>query len=153
MTVEGGNFTDGKFLCHVSFFVYTFCRLLDFSEKINVTFQGYDNIQSGQNGTAELFRNGLFGKLSKNFGFHGNRCKMQIIYGKAIQGCYTLFQKQNHLLTGYAHFFHFMLFFLSKIVFYVCRNKRAIMYSVKLWNSRVAYCYLRSTKTKSFGLQ
>ena len=39
--------TDGKFPCHISFFVYTFGRLLDFSKKLNMTFQEFQNTQSG----------------------------------------------------------------------------------------------------------
>ena len=50
-------------------------------QKLDMTFQDFHNIQSGYNITAELFKYGLFWKLSNNFGFHRNQCKMHIIYG------------------------------------------------------------------------
>ena len=43
---------------------------------------------------------------------------MQIVYGYVTQSLYTLFQNQSHLFIRYAQVFHFMLFLLSKIVFY-----------------------------------
>ena len=85
MSVERAYFTDGSFSCYISFFVYIFCRLLSFSQKLNMTFQDFHNIQSGHNVTVELFKYGLFWKLLKNFGFHRNQCKMQIVYGYATQ--------------------------------------------------------------------
>ena len=86
MSVEGAYFTDGKFPCHIFFYVYTFCRLLDFRQKLDMAFQDFHNKQSGHSITAELFIYDLFWKLSKNFGFHRNQCKMQIVYGNATQG-------------------------------------------------------------------
>ena len=50
-----------------------------------MTFQDFYNIQSGQNGTAELFQYGIFWKLSKKFSFHRNQCKTQTIHGYATQ--------------------------------------------------------------------
>ena len=82
MSEEGSYFTDGKFSCHISFFVYTFCRLFDFSKKSNMTLQDFPNIQSGHSVTQELFLCALFWKLSKNFGFHRNQCKKEVIYGR-----------------------------------------------------------------------
>ena len=115
--MEEAYFTDGRFQCYISFFVFTFCRLLSFSQKLIVAFQDFHNIQSGHNVTAELFKYGLFGKLSNKFVFHRNQCIMQIVYGYATQSRFTLFQNQIHLITGIAQFFHFMLLLLSKIVF------------------------------------
>ena len=89
-----------------------------------MSFQDFHNIQSGHNATVELFKYGLFWKSSKIFGFHRNQCKMQLIYGNATQGCYILFQNQNHLFTGNAHFFHFMLNLLSKFVFYRVQKQK-----------------------------
>ena len=60
-------------------------RLLSFSQKLNMTFQDFHNLKSGYNVTTELFKYGLFWKLSKNFGFHRNQCKMQILYGYVTQ--------------------------------------------------------------------
>ena len=37
----GAYFPDGKFSCNISFFVYTFCRLLDFNQKLNMTYQNF----------------------------------------------------------------------------------------------------------------
>ena len=81
-----------------------------------MTVQDYQNTQSGHNTTAELFKCGLLGKVSKIFGFHRNHCKMLIIYGNLTRGCYTHFQNQIYQFAGYAKFFHFMVFLLSKIV-------------------------------------
>ena len=67
------------------FIVYTFCRLLEFSQKLHITFQDFHNILYGHNVTAELSKKCLFWKLSKNVGFHRNQCKMQIIYGTATR--------------------------------------------------------------------
>ena len=60
-------------------------RLLSFSQKLNMTFEDFHKLQSGHNVTTELFKYGLFWKLSKNFGFHRNQCKIQILYGYATQ--------------------------------------------------------------------
>ena len=123
LSMEGAYFTDGKFSC-IFFFVYTFCRLLCFRQNLDMTFQGFHNIQSGHNITAELFKYGLFWKLSKNFGFHRNQCKMPIIYGNATREWCTLFQNQTHLFTGHAQFFHLMLVLLAKIVFYRVQKQK-----------------------------
>ena len=98
------------FLLYLSIF-----RLLSFIQKLNMTFQDFHNLKSGHNATTELFKYGLFWKLSKNFGFHRNQCKMQILYGYATHTDTLFFQNQIHLFTGYTQFFHFMLFLLSKI--------------------------------------
>ena len=117
LIVQGAYLTDDNFPCHNSFFVYTFCRLLDFGPKLNMTFQDFRNTQSGHNSAAEIYKCGLLWKLSKIFGFHRNQCKMQIIKSIVTWGWCLLFQNQMHQFTGYAQFFHFMLFLLSKIVF------------------------------------
>ena len=122
--MEGAYFTKDLFQGHIYFFVYTFCRLLDFSQKLNMTFQDFDNMLSGHKVTAELFKYRLFWKLLKNFGFHRNQCKMNIIYGNGTRGLHTLFQIQKHLLTGYAWFFHFMLYLPSKIVLYRVQKRK-----------------------------
>ena len=116
--VKGAYLTDGKFSCHISFFVFTFCRLLELSQKLNMTFKDYQDTQFGHNTTAELYKCGLLWKLSTIFGFHRNQCKMQIFYGNVTRGWNTLFLNQMHQFTGYAQFFYFMLFLLSKIVSY-----------------------------------
>ena len=64
LSEEGAYFTNDNFPCHISFFVYTFCRLLDFSQKLYMTFQDFYNKQSGLNVTAELFKYGLFWKIN-----------------------------------------------------------------------------------------
>ena len=73
----GHFFTDVKIPCHVSFFVYTLYRFVDFSQKLNMTFQDFHNMRSGHNVTVELFIYGLFQekRKEKNFGFHRNQCK------------------------------------------------------------------------------
>ena len=114
----GAYFTDGKFSCHISFLVFTFCRLLDFSQKLNMTFIDFQNTQSDHSVTKGLFKYGLYWKLSKNYGFHRSLCKMQVIYGNMTPLYYTLFQNQIHVITGNAQFLHFMVFSLSKIVIY-----------------------------------
>ena len=43
--LEVAYFTDDKFICHISFFVYTFFRLLDFIQKLNMMFLDFHNIQ------------------------------------------------------------------------------------------------------------
>ena len=98
-------------------------RLLSFCQKLNMTFQDFHNLKSGHIVTTELFKYGLFWKLSKNFGFHRNQCKMQILYGNATYTDTLFFKNQIHLFTGYTQFFHFMLFLLSKLPSMVCRNK------------------------------
>ena len=104
---------------HATFpFLSIHFKVVKFSQKLNMTFQDFHNIQSGLNVRAELFKYGLIWKLSNNFGFHRNKFKMQIIYGYSTRSCYTLFQNQIHLFKGYTQFFHFMLFLLSKIIFY-----------------------------------
>ena len=52
--------TDGNFPCHISFFVHTFCRLLEFSQKSNMTFQDFQHTQSGHNSAAEIFNVAYF---------------------------------------------------------------------------------------------
>ena len=43
---------------------------------------------------------------------------MQILYGNMTPDWCTLFQNQTHLFTGNAQFLYFMVFSLSKSVFY-----------------------------------
>ena len=50
---------------HISFFVYTFCRLLDFSQILNMAFQEFHNIQSGYNIIEKLFKYSLLAHLSR----------------------------------------------------------------------------------------
>ena len=69
LLVKGTYFTEGKFPCHNSIFVYPFCRLLDFSQKLNMAFYDCYNIQSGNNVIVELFKYGLFTKIIKEFSF------------------------------------------------------------------------------------
>ena len=83
-----------------------------------MTLEDFPNTQSDHSVTQELFLCGLFWKLSKNFGFHRNQCKKEVIYGSAAPGCCILFRNKIHLFTEYAQFFHFMLLSLSKIVSY-----------------------------------
>ena len=47
-------FTNGMFLSHNSLFVYTFCRLLNLGQKLNMVFYDFHNIQSGERVAAEL---------------------------------------------------------------------------------------------------
>ena len=54
-----------QFPCYISFFVYTFCRLLSFSQKLNMTFQDFHNVPSDYNVTTELFRCGLCGNYPR----------------------------------------------------------------------------------------
>ena len=137
----GGIPGRGKFPCHISFCVYTFCRLLEFSQKLNMTFPDFHNIQSDYSITAELFK-----YCFKGLSFHGNQCKMQIYDGHVTQGLYTLFQNQLHSFTGYAQLFHSMLLQLSKIVsFWYAETKWQTCNQENLDYSRVAYCILRST--------
>ena len=58
--VEGPYLIDGKFPCHIFFFGYTFCRLVDFSQKLNMIFLDFHNTQSYYKFTAELFKYGFF---------------------------------------------------------------------------------------------
>ena len=60
-----------------------FAGYLAFSQKLNMPFQDFHNIQSVHNVTAEFFNYGLFWKLSKKFDFHRNQCKKRILYGYA----------------------------------------------------------------------
>ena len=105
LSVEGAYITDGKFPYYISFFVYTFCRLLSFGLDLNMTFQDFHNIKSGENVTAELFQYGLFWKLS-NFGFHRSQCKTQIIIqlraDKLFFKTYSFNHGVNSVLSFYA---------------------------------------------------
>ena len=83
-----------------------------------MTIQDFQNILAYHKIKAEVFEFRLFWKLSKNIGFHRNKCKMQIVFGYVNQSCNTLFHNQSHLFIRYAQFFHFMLLLFSKIVFY-----------------------------------
>ena len=60
---------------HNFFFVYTFCRSFDFSQKSNMTLQDCPNTQSDHSVTQKISPCCLFWKLSKNFGFQRNQCK------------------------------------------------------------------------------
>ena len=62
----------------------SFCRLLNFSQKLNVTFQGFLNIQSGHTITAELFKFVFFENYQR---FSVSiETSAQIIYGNVTQG-------------------------------------------------------------------
>ena len=75
-----------------------------------MTFQDFHNLKSGHKRHDRIIQ--MFFvfclKLSKNFGFHRNQCKMQILYGYVTQSCYTLFQNFIHgvysVLSLYAVF-------------------------------------------------
>ena len=56
------------------------------SQKSNMTLQDFPNTPSDHSVTQELFLCGLFLKVSKNFGFHRNQCKKEVIYGSAAPG-------------------------------------------------------------------
>ena len=75
LTVEA-YLTDGRFQSHISFFVYTFRKLVNFGKKLNTAFSDFHNIQSGRRGTVEL---------SMDFCFHSNKCKMQIVCGNVVR--------------------------------------------------------------------
>ena len=109
-----------QFPGYISFFVYTFCRVLSFSQKLDMTFQDFHSIQSGHNVTVELLKYGLFRKLSNNFGFIETSVKYRKYTVLRLRAD-TLFQSQIHLFTRYAQFFHIMSL-LSKIVFDSVQN-------------------------------
>ena len=52
-TVEA-NLTVGRFQSHISFFVYTFWKLLNHGKKLIMAFSDFHNTQSGHRGKAEL---------------------------------------------------------------------------------------------------
>ena len=82
-----------------------------------MTLQDFPNTQSDYSVTQELFLCGLFWKLFKNFGFHRNQCKKEVILRYCGSGLMHSFSKpSSFFFTEYAQFFHFMLFSLSKIV-------------------------------------
>ena len=112
-------------------------------------------MQSGHNATAELIKYGLFWKLSKNYGFHRNQCKMQIIYGIATQGLSTLFQIQNHLFTVYATFFilcRFCFPILSSIVCTKQKGKHVLkkMEIIRVWHTVSSEAYNENRWTSAF---
>ena len=76
-----------------------FFRLLSLSQKLNMTFKDFHNIQSGCKVTAEFFKYGLFWKLSKNFGFHGNQCKCRLFTVMRLRA-YTHFFKTKSFIHG-----------------------------------------------------
>ena len=112
----GAYLSEGKFPCHISFFVYTFWRLLELSHKLNMTFLDFHTIQSDHNITAELFKYGLLWKLSKNFGFHRNQCKMQIFFRTCDSELIHFFSKP----TSCIHWLCSVLSFYAALVFQRC---------------------------------
>ena len=46
--------TDDRFQTHISFFVYTFWKLLKLGKKLNMVFSDFQNTLFGHRGTVEL---------------------------------------------------------------------------------------------------
>ena len=67
--------------------------------------------------TTKLFKYRIFQKLSKDFGFHRNQCKMQIMYGSAHGCCCINFQNRFHLFIVHTSFFHFASCLYAEITF------------------------------------
>ena len=80
-----------------------------------------------------------FQKLSKNFGFHRNQYKVQIIYGNAYDSLFTVLQNRFQVFIGHASFFHFALCLFAKIVFCAVQNTNGKLtfrkiVNIQLWH-------------------
>ena len=98
---EGGilqYLTDGKFPCHISFFAYTFCRLLHFSQKLNMILLDFHNTHPDRKCTKELFKYGSFLKLSMDFCFHKISAKCRLFTAMWFRA-ETLFFKTDRKST------------------------------------------------------
>ena len=83
-----------------------------------MTIQDFQNINSYHKITAEVFEFRLFKNYLRISVSIGTSAKCRS-YTVLLHKTDTLFfQNQSQLFVRYAQFFHFMLFLLSKIVFY-----------------------------------
>ena len=91
--------------------------------------------------TIDLFKYRLFQKLSKDFGFHRNQCKMQIMYGNAHDNRCICFQNRFHLFIVHASFFHFSSCLFAKIVFFAVQiTKGKFKFgTLKIWSYVILY--------------
>ena len=89
-----------------------------------MTIQDFQNIHSYHKITTEYSNFVYFGTcLRISVSIRTSAKCIYIIYGNVTQSWYTRFQNQSHLFIRYAEFFHFMLFLLSKSVFYVVQKR------------------------------
>ena len=59
--------------CNISVFAYTFCKLLDFSQKLNMILLDFHNTQSKIH--SRIILKLLSFEIINGFGFHINQCK------------------------------------------------------------------------------
>ena len=86
-----------------------------------MAIQDFQNKHYYHKFTAEVFEFRLFLKLSKNIGFHRNysaKCRSYTVMLLKADTLFSIFQNQSHLFIRYDQLLHFMLFLLSKMVFY-----------------------------------
>ena len=126
-------FSDNVFV-PFSFFLYTFWSLLVFCWKTNMVGLDFWDTQFSLKFTPELFKYCLFQKLSKNFCFHRDQCKMQIMYGNAHDNWCTVFQNCFQFFIGHASFFQFALCLFAKIVFRAVQNSKGKLTFRKIEN-------------------
>ena len=102
---------------HISFFVYIFCRLLRFSQILNMVIQDFQNniiMINSQQKYSNFVYFGNYLRITNSIGTSAKCRSYTVMLLKAD----TLFSKTSHLFIRYAQLLHFMLFLLSKIVFY-----------------------------------
>ena len=87
-----------------------------------MTIQDFQNIHSYHKITAEVFEFRLFMKLSKNIGFHRNKCKMQIVYGYVTQADTLFFKTKVICLLDMLSSFILCCVCFPKLSSMVCRN-------------------------------
>ena len=79
-------------LMQMSLFSYAFWRPAVFGFNTILNVEDFCSTYSNYKLTTELFKYHLFQKLSKDFGFHSNQCKMQIMYGNAHDSWCIIFK-------------------------------------------------------------
>ena len=143
---------NDKFPYHMYIFVYIFRRLLDFNMKLNSTILlEFINTQSDNEYIAELFKYGLFSKLSVDFDLKEISAKCGLLTVTWFRA-YTLFFKSD--------FIYSMTIFNSFILCYVFFSNNFFNSVLKLNHNkensgyvRIPYCNLSSPETKSFDHQ
>ena len=140
-----------KVLMQISFFFYTFRRPAVFCWKTIMNVEDFCSTHSNYKLTTELFKYRTFQKLSKDFSFQRNQCKMKIIYSNALDSWCIIFQNRFHLFIMHASFFHFLLCLFAKIAFFavqITKGKLELNRKIENMQRSMAFCILRNQKKK-----
>ena len=96
-----------------------------------------------------MFKYRIFQKLSKDFGFHRNHCKIQIMYGNAHDSCCIIFQNRFHLAVVHASIFYSASCLFAKIAFCAVQITKGKLKFRKIENMQLWHFVSSVTKKRN----